>query len=130
VASFKPDPQWQAAQEKQTAQVTGQVNRAMAQQQAQMAATVAANSRQQAQSQEVDVMSNWEKNQKAYDATFERDTQAQRGTTTVEDPIYGSKTVRNDTDYYWAGYDGSIKGTDVDEPPDYSGQWRAVPNHQ
>lgn len=125
VASFQMDPQWQARQARTLRDVTEAVTRA----QQQMAATVAQQARAEAKSNQIDVMSGWEKNNKARDAAMQRDSEVRRGITTAEDPVQGSRTVSNDYNYYWTRPDGSIVGTTTDTPPDYSSGWRMMSTH-
>jgi hypothetical protein len=120
MASFKLDPQWEAAQAKALRDTTGAVTRS----QQQMAATIAQRAREQARSNQVDVMSGWVNRNKRMDAVMQRGSEARRGTATVEDPVLGSRTVGNDSNYYWTRPDGSIVGTNTDTPPDY--QWLAT----
>jgi hypothetical protein len=122
--SYQLDPQWEAQQAQTTRDVTGAVTRA----QNQMAATIAQNARQQAQSNQVDVMSGWEARNKVMDGIMQRDSDTRRGTTTVTDDITGSHTISNDHNYYWTRPDQTIVGTNTDNPPDYSSGWRLMNN--
>ena len=120
--SFKLDPQWEARQAQTTRDVTGAVTRA----QQQMAASIAQHARQQAQSNQIDVMSGWEKRNKVMDGIMQRDSDTRLGITTATDDITGSHTVSNDFTYHWTRPDGSIVGTNTDTPPDYSSGWRMM----
>jgi hypothetical protein len=120
--SFQLDPQWEARQAQATRDVTGAVTRA----QQQMAASIAQNARQQAQSNQIDVMSGWEKRNKVMDGIRQRDSETRLGITTVTDDVQGSHTVSNDYNYYWTRPDGSIVGTLSGNPPDYSSGWRMM----
>jgi hypothetical protein len=120
--SFQLDPRWEARQEQATRDVTGAVTRA----QQQMAASIAQNARQQAQSNQIDVMSGWEKRNKVMDGIRQRDSETRLGITTVTDDVQGSHTVSNDYNYYWTRPDGSIVGTMSGNPPDYSSGWRMM----
>ena len=120
--SFQLDPQWEARQAQATRDVTGAVTRA----QQQMAASIAQNARQQAQSNQIDVMSGWEKRNKVMDGIMERDSQTRLGITTVTDDVQGSHTVSNAYNYYWTRGDGSIVGTMTDAPPEGNSGWRMM----
>jgi len=120
--SFQLDPQWEARQAQATRDVTGAVTRA----QQQMAASIAQNARQQAQSNQFDVMAGWEKRNKVMDGIMERDSQTRLGITTVTDDIQGSHTVSNAYNYYWTRGDGSIVGTMTDAPPEGNAGWRMM----
>ena len=122
--SFKLDPQWEARQAQTTRDVTGAVTRA----QHQMAETIAQTARQQAQSNQVDVMSGWEARNKVMDGVMKRDSDTRRGITTATDSITGDHTVSNDYTYHWTRPDGTIVGTNTDTPPDYNSGWRMMGN--
>jgi hypothetical protein len=122
VSSLQMDPQWEARQAQATRDVTGAVTRA----QQQMAASLAQHARQEARSNQIDVMSVWENKNKSHDAAMQHDADARRGTTTAVDPIHGSRTVSNDYNYLWTRPDGSIAGTNTTTPPDYSNGWRMM----
>jgi hypothetical protein len=120
--SVQMDPQWEARQAQATKDVAGAVTRA----QQQMAASIAQHARQEAQSNQIDVMSGWEKRNKVMDGIMQRDSNTRLGITTVTDDVQGSHTVSNDFNYYWTRPDGSIAGTITDTPPDYSNGWRMM----
>jgi hypothetical protein len=120
--SFQLDQQWEARQAQVTRDVTGAVTRA----QNQMAAAIAQNARQQAQSNQIDVMSGWEKRNKVMDGIMQRDSNTRLGIATATDDITGSHTVSNDHTYNWTRPDGTITGTNTDTPPDYSSGWRLM----
>ncbi len=125
--SFQIDPQWEARQAQTTRDVTGAVTRA----QHQMSAVIAQNARQQAQSNQIDVMSGWEARNKVMDKVMQRDSDTRLGITTVTDNVTGtSHTVSNDYNQYWTRPDGAIQGTNTDTPPDYSSGWRPMSNNQ
>jgi hypothetical protein len=120
--SFKLDPEWEARQAQTTRDVNGAVTRA----QQQMASSIAQHARQQAQSNQIDVMSGWEKRNKVMDGIMQRDSDTRLGITTATDDITGSHTVSNDSTYHWTRPDGSIVGTNTDTPPDYGSGWRLM----
>jgi hypothetical protein len=122
VGSVQMDPQWEARQAQATKDVTGAVTRA----QQQMAASIAQHAREEAQSNQIDVMSGWEKRNKVMDGIMQRDSNTRLGITTVTDDVQGSHTVSNEYNYYWTRPDGSIAGTITDTPPDYSNGWRMM----
>ena len=125
--SFQIDPQWEARQAQTTRDVTGAVTRA----QHQMSAVIAQNARQQAQSNQIDVMSGWEARNKTMDKVMQRDSDTRLGITTVTDDYTGaSHTVSNDYNQYWTRPDGAIQGTNTSTPPDYSSGWRPMSNNQ
>ncbi len=129
-SSFRIDPQWQTRSEGQARALTASVTR--------MQNTMAANLRQQAAARAeqersrvvhgnpVDVMSGWEARNKTRDAAMRRGDEARRGVTVTEDPVWGSRTVSNNYNYYWTRPDGSIAGTTTTTPPSYSDGWRLM----
>lgn len=129
-ASFKLDPRWKANAERDTQNLTASVTRmqnAMAANLVQQAASRASQTRSSVVGRNnIDVMSGWEARNKAHDAgTANRDA-ARRGVTTTVDPVWGSRAVSNDYNYYWTRPDGSIVGTTTTTPPDYSNGWRLM----
>jgi hypothetical protein len=130
-SSFRFDPQWEARSEHEaqalTSAVTQTQQRAMAATLAQEAASRASQERSSVvHGNNNDVMSGWEARNKVRDATMQRDSDVRRGVTTTEDPVWGSRTVSNNYNYYWTRPDGSIMGTTTDTPPDYSNGWRMM----
>jgi hypothetical protein len=77
----------------------------------------------------IDVMSGWEARNKSRDAVMQRGHEARRGVTATEDPVWGSRTVPNSSNYYWTRPDGSIAGTMTTTPPNYSDGWGLMTNH-
>jgi len=132
-ASFRFDPQWEARSEREAQALTASVTNmqhAMAANLAQQSANRAAQERASVvHGNNIDVMSGWEARNKVRDATMERDSQVRRGATTTEDPVWGSRTVSNNYNYYWTRADGSIVGTTTNTPPDYNNQWRVMTTH-
>jgi hypothetical protein len=132
-SSVHIDPQWQARSEGQARALTSSVTR--------MQNSMAANLRQQAAARagqersrvvrgnNVDVMSGWEARNKTRDAAMRRGDEARRGVTVTEDPVWGSRTVSNNYNYYWTRPDGSIAGTTTTTPPNYSDGWRLMSTH-
>jgi hypothetical protein len=120
--SLQTDPQWEGRQAQATKDVTGAVTRV----QQQMAASIAQHARQEAQSNQIDVMSGWEKRSKVMDGIRQRDSNTRLGITTATDAVQGSHTVSNDYNNYWTRPDGSIVGTMTDTPPDYRSGWRMM----
>ena len=132
-SSFRIDPQWEARSAGQAQALTASVTR--------MQNTMAANLRQQAavragqersrvvHGNPVDVMSGWEARNKTRDAAMRRSDEARRGVTVTEDPVWGSRTVSNNYNYYWTRPDGSIAGTTTTTPPNYSDGWRLMSTH-
>jgi hypothetical protein len=51
-----------------------------------------------------------------------------RGITVTSDPLWGDRTVSNNSYYYWTRPDGSIVGTNTDAPPP-GGDWRQMTTH-
>ena len=134
-ASFQLDPQWEARSQRdtqaQTQAVTHMQNAMMADLKQSWAAQ-ADRERSSVVSRDkpFDVMSGWEARNKTMDKVFEKDTQVRRGVTTTEDPVWGSRTVSNDYNYYWTRPDGSIVGTTTDTAPRVDGGgWRPMTNH-
>jgi hypothetical protein len=132
-SSFRLDPQWEARSEREAQALTSsvtQMQHAMAASLAQQAASRAGQERSSVvHGNNIDVMSGWEARNKVRDAAAERNTEARRGVTTTEDPVWGSRTVSNDYNHYWTRADGSIVGTATDTPPDYNNQWRMMTTH-
>jgi hypothetical protein len=132
-SSFHVDPQWEAQAERQSQQLTSAVTRmqnAVAANLAQQAAASAAQDRSSVvHGNDIDVMSGWEKREHEMDTIEEKDAEVRRGVTVTEDPIWGSRTVSNDYNYYWTRADNSIIGTATDTPPDYSSGWRLMTTH-
>jgi hypothetical protein len=133
-ASFRVDPQWQSrndrAQQNQTAAVTRMQNNMMANL-AQQAASRASTERSHVvgRNKGFDVMAGWEARNKVHDEAMQRGSDARRGTTVVSDPAWGSRTVSNDSNYYWTRPDGSIIGTNTNTPPQVDGGgWRTMTN--
>jgi hypothetical protein len=134
-ASFKMDAQWEERSHKEVSALTASVTRmqnAMMANLKQQWANQAAQERASVVSKDkgFDVMAGWEARNKTMDKVFENDTEVRRGVTVTEDPIWGSRTVSNDYNYYWTRPDGSIVGTTTDTPPKLDGsQWRLMTNH-
>jgi hypothetical protein len=134
-ASFKMDAQWEARNNRDVRALTAAVTRmqnAMMSSLAQQAAGRASQERSSVvgRSKSFDVMAGWEARQKRMDKVFEKDAQVRRGVTVTEDPIWGSRTIANDYNYYWTRPDGSIVGTTTDTPPRIDGgNWRMMTNH-
>jgi hypothetical protein len=134
-ASFRLDPQWEARSQRDTAALTQAVTRmqnAMMADLKQQWAAQADRERASVVSKDkgFDVMSGWEARNKIMDKTLEKDTEVRRGVTTTEDPVWGSRTVANDYNYYWTRPDGSIIGTNTDSTPRVDGGgWRLMGNH-
>ncbi|HZU30734.1 MAG TPA: hypothetical protein VFB79_06435 [Candidatus Angelobacter sp.] len=122
VSSLQMNPEWLARQAQLTHDVTGSVTRS----QQQMAGVIAQHAREEARSNQIDVMSGWEKNNKVHDAAMQNGSDARRGTMTASDPIQGDRTVSNQYNYVWTRPDGSIAGTNTTTPPDYSSGWRMM----
>ena len=125
VSSLQLSPEWEARQAAATHDVTGAVTRA----QQQMSASIAQHAREEAHNNQIDVMSNWEKNNKIHDAAMQHDSESRRGVVTASDPIQGNRTVSNEYNYVWTRPDGSIAGTNTTTPPDYSSGWRMMQTH-
>ena len=125
VSSLKVSPEWEARQAQATHDVTGAVTRA----QQQMSASIAQHAREEAHNNQIDVMSNWEKNNKIHDAAMQHDSESRRGVVTASDSIQGDRTVSNEYNYVWTRPDGSIAGTNTTTPPDYSSGWRMMQTH-
>ena len=132
-ASFRFDPEWQARSEREAQALTSSITNmqhAIAASLAQQSANRAAQERSSVvHGNNIDVMSGWEARNKIRDATMERDSEVRRGVTTTEDPVWGSRTVSNNYNYYWTRSDGSIVGTTTNTPPDYNNQWRMMTTH-
>jgi len=134
-STLKIDPAWQARNDRDVQGLTAAVTRmqdAMMASLAQQSATLATRERSNVVSKmpTFDVMKGWEARNKAMDQTFEKDTEVRRGVTVTEDPIWGSRSVSNDYNYYWTRADGSIVGTRTDSPPTVDGGgWRLMTNH-
>lgn len=133
-SSFKVDPRWQARTDQQTRAVTASVT--------QMQQTMMANMQQQnaalanteraritASNNSFDVMKPWQKRMDALDANRVKDSDTRLGTTVTSDPLWGDRTVSNDSYYYWTRPDGSIAGTNTASPPDLSSGWRQMTTH-
>lgn len=134
-SSFQMDPNWEARSQREVQALTAAVTRmqnAMMANLAQQSANRAAQERSSvvSKTKSFDVMAGWEARNKRMDAVFDKDTQVRRGVTTTEDPVWGSRTVSNDYNYYWTRPDGSIVGTRTDSPPSVGGGgWRMMTNH-
>jgi len=132
IASFHIDPQWQARNDRDqqalTASVTRMQNNMMANIQQQSAARASSErSSVVGHPNNIDVMSGWEARNKSHDAVMQRGSDARRGTTVTSDPVWGNRTVSNDSNYYWTRPDGSIIGTNTDTVPQVAGGgWRMM----
>jgi antitoxin component of MazEF toxin-antitoxin module len=132
VASFHIDPQWQARNDRDQQALTAAVTRMQNNMMANLAQQSAARASSERSSvvghpNNIDVMSGWEARNKSHDAVMQRGSDARRGTTVTSDPVYGSRTVSNDSNYYWTRPDGSIIGTNTDTVPQVGGGgWRMM----
>jgi hypothetical protein len=135
VASFHIDPQWQARNDRDQQALTASVTRMQNNMMANLAQQSAARAASERSSvvghggNNIDVMSGWEARNKSHDAVMQRGSDARRGTTVTNDPAFGSRTVSNDSNYYWTRPDGSIIGTNTDTVPQVGGGgWRMMSN--
>jgi hypothetical protein len=131
-SSFAMDAQWEARAQRETAAltaaVTGMQNAMMSNLKQQWSAQAERErSRVVSRDKGFDVMSGWEARNKTMDRVFEKGSEARRGTTVTSDPVWGSRTVANDYNYYWTRPDGSIVGTTTDTAPRVDGGgWRLM----
>lgn len=125
VSSLKVSTEWEARQAQATHDVTGAVTHA----QQQMSASIAQHAREEAHNNQIDVMSNWEKNNTIHDAAMQHDSETRRAVVTASDSIQDDRTVSNEYNYVWTRPDGSIAGTNTTTPPDYSSGWRMMQTH-
>lgn len=134
-ASFQMDPQWEMRSQRDTQALTQAVTRMQNAMMANLKQTWAAQAEREragvvSRNKGFDVMAGWEARNKTMDKVFEKDAEARRGVTVTEDPIWGSRTVANDYNYYWTRPDGSIVGTTTDTPPRIDGGgWRMMGQH-
>jgi hypothetical protein len=132
VASFHIDPQWQARNDRDQQALTASVTRMQNEMMANLAQQSAARAASERSSvvghpNNIDVVSGWEARNKSHDAVMQRGSDARRGTTVTNDPAFGSRTVSNDSNYYWTRPDGSIIGTNTDTVPQVGGGgWRMM----
>jgi hypothetical protein len=132
VSSVKADPQWQARTDQQTQAVTASVSQMqqammdnMQRQNAELARTEQA--RAVASNTSFDVMGPWEKRMAAMDQNRQKDSDVRLGITVTSDPLWGDRTVSNDSYAYWTRADGSIVGTSGSPPPGTG--WRQMTTH-
>jgi hypothetical protein len=104
-ASFQMDAQWEARSQRNTRSAQAERER----------------SRVVSRDKGFDVTAGWEARNKTIDKVFEKGSDARRGTTVTQDPVWGSRTVAKDYNYYWTRPDGSIVGTATDTPPRMAG---------
>jgi hypothetical protein len=134
-ASFQLDPQWEARSQRDTQALTQSVTHMQNAMMSDLKQSWAAQADRERSSvvsrnKPFDVMSGWEARNKTMDKVFEKDTEVRRGVTVTEDPVWGSRTVSNDYNYYWTRPDGSIVGTTTDTAPRLDGGgWRMMTNH-
>jgi hypothetical protein len=131
-SSVKVDPQWQARVDQQTRATTAavtQMQQAMMdnlqRQNAELARTEQA--RAVASNNSFDVMGPWEKRMAALDNNRQKDSDTRLGITVTSDPLWGDRTVSNDSYAYWTRADGSIVGTSGSPPPGTG--WRQMTTH-
>jgi hypothetical protein len=134
-ASFKIDPQWQARNDRDQQALTAAVTRMQNNMMANLSQQAASRANSERSSvvghRSIDVMSGWEARNKSHDAAMQRGSDARRGTTVTSDPAWGSRTVSNDSNYYWTRPDGSIIGTNTDTTPQVAGGgWRMMTKGQ
>ena len=133
MSSVHVDAQWQARSQAQaqalTASVTRMQNTMAANLQQQAAARAAQERSRVVRGNPVDVMSGWEARNKTRDEAMRRSDEARRGVTVTDDPVWGSRTVSNNYNYYWTRPDGSIAGTTTTTPPNYGDGWRLMSTH-
>jgi len=98
LASFRPDPQWVAGQQK----VTMRTSQIVTQTQDEISRMIHESFQRRAASQ---------------DRIYQNDAEARRGTVTVRDPDGSEHTIWNTNDYYWMTRDGTRIGTNSPTPP-------------